>query len=353
MKRLILLVSCILLTFGASAQVKFVDAKELTLVNKLCPTEKLYDRVDTDKYDFNEAEATRLRFTGGLALAFETNSTTIDIKTQYSDYRSTNNSTLIATAGYDLYIMDAGEWKYAYSGVAAKNYVLHLIKDMDTTCKQCLLYLPTYSRVDSIWIGVDEKASIKAMANPFRHRIMIIGSSYTHGTGVSRSGMAYPLQLERATGLQFVALGVSGQSKMQPAFAQLVCDNQCDALVMDAFSNPDAATIRARVIPFIAKIREVHPKLPIIFLRSIYREGRNFNRDIDDFEAAKDSAAVEMMSLAMKQFDDVYFLDVTSQTGTDHITSVDGVHPDDLGYWRWANAIRPVLVSILKKYGIE
>lgn len=52
-------------------------------------------------------------------------------------------------------------------------------------------------------------------------------------------------------------------------------------------------------------------------------------------------------------YNDIYFVDEPDLTGTDHITSLDGTHPDDLGYWRWANAIQPRIVKILKKYGIR
>lgn len=355
MKKLLLLaLSALLLGGTGRAQVRFVDAAELTLINKLCPTQNPYERIDTDRYpDLTEAEIMRLRFGAGLALVFETDSPFIDVQTDYIDYRIQYNMPGIATAGYDLYIERDGEWLYAHSAVATKGKDLHLIAHMDRSMKKCLLYLPIWSRIGAIRIGVDEQSVIRAADNPFRHRVLIIGSSFTHGDGVSRSGMSYPMQLERATGLQFIGLGISGQSKMQPALAQIVCDNECDALVLDAFSNPSAEMIRERLFPFIRAIREQHPKLPIIFLRTIYRERSNFNLQERANEERKDAAAVETMKRATAEFDGVYFIDVRNQTGTDHITSVDGVHPDDLGYWRWARSIQPKLVRILKKHGIK
>lgn len=354
MKRQVPILLLLLFWMGSvAAQVKFVDAAQLTLINKLTATKNPYERIDTDRYDLTEAETLRFRFSAGLALVFETNSTRIDVRTDYLDYRSNYNMSRITTAGYDLYIYRDGEWLYANSGVAAKGRDLQLISGMDRSMKRCLLYLPLWSRISSISIGVDEDATIAASENPFRHRILIIGSSYTHGDGTSRSGMSYPMQLERSTGLQFINLGVSGQSKLQPAFAEIVCDNTCDALVLDAFSNPSPQQIHDRVIPFITRVREVHPHLPIIFLRTIYRERRNFDMGLQAAEERKDSTAVAMMKLATERFDDVYFIDERNQTGTDHITSVDGVHPGDFGYWRWANTIRPHLLRILKRYDIR
>ena len=46
-------------------------------------------------------------------------------------------------------------------------------------------------------------------------------------------------------------------------------------------------------------------------------------------------------------------IDVEDQTGTDHETSADGIHPTSWGYKRWADAIQKPLLKIFKKYGIK
>ena len=56
---------------------------------------------------------------------------------------------------------------------------------------------------------------------------------------------------------------------------------------------------------------------------------------------------------AMKRFKNVYFIDKAGLTGTDHVTSADGTHPSDLGYWRWAQNLQPELLKVLKKHGIR
>jgi lysophospholipase L1-like esterase len=48
----------------------------------------------------------------------------------------------------------------------------------------------------------------------------------------------------------------------------------------------------------------------------------------------------------------VYYI-TPSATPPDHLSSVDGVHPDDYGYTLWARSLRGQLLPILKKYGIE
>jgi len=223
---------------------------------------------------------------------------------------------------------------------------------MDGSMKECMLYLPIYSEEYSVKIGVQEGAVIEAIESPFRHRIGIFGSSYTQGISTSRPGMSYPMQLMRMTGLQFLSLGCSGNCKMQPYFADVLCDADVDAFVFDCFSNPDAKMIEERLFPFIEKIQAAHPGKPLIFQQTIYREGRNFSQSVEAKESAKQAMAEKLMKEAVKKYDDVYFIQ-TNATDAMHTTSVDGIHPSDHGYTLWAQSIRKPILKILKKYGIR
>lgn len=357
MKRVILL-AAVLLTAGiAGAQVRFVDATQLTLIGKAQPTSHPYHRIDTTRYKgFTATENQQVRCSAGLALVFRTNSTQLVMRPVYTSFVANATSTpRVATEGFDLYIRQDGEWLYAASQAAGKRgRDLTLIRDMDSSEKECLLYLPNYSELLSLQIGVDSAATITPMENPFRHKIVIFGSSYTHGVSTSRAGMSYPMQIERNTGLYFCSIACSGNCKLQPYFADYLADvKDADALVFDGFSNPDAKMIRERLIPFIARIREKLPTTPLIFIQTIYRESGNFNLKVRSREAAKREAAREMMDQAMKQFDNVYFIDAKNLTGDDHVTSADGTHPSDLGYWRWAQNLQPKLLKVLRKCGIR
>lgn len=357
MKRMLFLAAALLVTTLTAAQVRFVDASELTMIGKVLPTSHPYHRIDTARYKgFTRSENQQVRCSAGLALVFRTNSTRIDLQPVYSSFVYTGTSTpRISSEGFDLYIRQDGEWLYAASKAAGKRGdEFTLIKGMDSTEKECLLYLPIYSELLSLGIGVDDGARIEPMENPFRYKIVIFGSSFTHGISTSRAGMSYPMQIERSTGLCFCSIACSGNCKLQPYFADYLGDvTDADAMVFDGFSNPDAKMIRERLIPFIARIREKLPATPLIFVQTIYRESGNFDLGARRREEAKREAAREMMAEAMKRFDNVYFLDLKNLTGDDHVTSVDGTHPSDLGYWRWARNLQPELLKVLRRCGIR
>ena len=179
MNRITLALALSLTVLTASAQNKkvdytFTEASDLTMVGKLMPdTPNPYHRVDTVKFKgFTKSENRQVRMSAGLAVAFRTDSKIITIKTKYEDRSFPVNTGGLSARGYDLYIRNNGEWLWAASAVAKDNKPdenVTLIKDMDGTMHECLLYLPVFSEESSIKIGTEKNASIEAIDNPFRH----------------------------------------------------------------------------------------------------------------------------------------------------------------------------------------
>ena len=361
-RKFILMIVVPLLCISAMAQTSdvnytFTEASELNIIGKIHDdTPNPYHRVDTARYKgWNKIENIQVRCPAGLAVLFKTNSSTISVQTEYGWKSEFVNMTAISYKGYDLYIKRDGEWLYAASGVARpkkedKNLVL--ISNLEEGYKECMLYLPIYCEVRSVKIGVEQGSDIQSLDSPFRHRIGIYGSSFTQGICASRAGMSYPMQLMRSTGLQFLSLGCGGNGKMQPHFAEILCDADVDAFVFDVFSNPTSEIIAERLFPFIEKIRSAHPEVPLIFQQTIYRERRSFDQKYMEKEKTKQELAARLMKEARTKYDNVYFIQ-TNATDALHSTSVDGSHPNDYGYTLWAKSIEKPLLRILKKHGIK
>ncbi|MBR5041826.1 MAG: SGNH/GDSL hydrolase family protein [Bacteroidales bacterium] len=358
MKRLLLIFAIIapLGILSLKAQTG-VEVSSLTLTGKLYPdTPNPYNRLDTVRFKgFTELENLQVREPSGIAVAFRTDSDFIRIKAEYGTIQYPMNTNGISAKGFDLYIKQNGKWLFAAAGtksIGHENEEFTLIKGMDRNMHECLMYLPLYSELYSVKLIVREGAVLEASPNPFRHRVAIFGSSYTHGSSTSRSGMTYPAQFSRNTGIQLLSLGCSGNSKLQPYFAEALADADVEAFVFDAFSNPTAEQIMERLFPFIERIQASHPGKPLIFQRTIRREGRNFNVESDKIEARRSEIADSLMKIACKKYKDVYYI-YPDATSPDHLASVDGVHPSNYGYTLWAKSIEKKVLRILRKYGIK
>ncbi len=338
--------------------VEYIDAaKNLTVINKAQPGGSPLKRLEVDKYpDLTDKVREYYGMSTGVAVLFRTDSPNIYAKWTTNDTSKGVNTTVIAQKGLDLYIKDNGKWIYAgygkpkYVGTEHKSTV---VANMDSSMKECMMYLPVYDCVNSLEIGVDSGAVIEQIPNPFDKKIVVMGSSITHGSGISRPGMAYPARLQRIFGVEVANLGASGQCKLESFFADVIADSEADAFIFDTFSNPTAEQIDERLEPFVKRIREAHPTTPLIFLQTTVRESGNFDLEKRAFETKKREAAKRGMKKIMNTYDNVYFIDPGLPLGTDHEATVDGVHPTDLGLDRVVNHISPIIKDILSQTGIH
>ena len=372
MKKLIILVSALFVVINVSAQsnktteLNYVNATELTILGKLCETTNPYHRMEVQNIKgISTAESNLLKMASGLAIAFKTNASDIYVKATYGDNcRWDAYSPLATTSGFNLFIKnEKGVWTWAASKARRlppfkenreqMNQPLGIISGLVEGEKECIIYLPLYSELTALEIGVNANASIEKLTNPFRYNIAVFGSSFTHGKNASGAGLTWPAFLSRSTNLHLCSFGMSGNSKLQPYLGEAFGETKADALICDAFSNPTIDEIGERIRPFIETIQAKHPNKPIIFLETIYRESRNFDQNSKRFESERVDYVRNLMKTIVKEYDNVYYVDVTNQTGTDHLTSADGIHPYSWGYKRWADAIQKPITKILKKYGIK
>ena len=361
MRKIIATLLCLFVALTVFGQkMIYTEASDLTIVGKVFPdTPNPYERMDFTKYGgWAEKDIHLLKMSSGIIVSFKTDSPVISVKPVFNEISGTMASGH-AARGFDLYIKKDGKWLWA--GVCAcgleKDKVngrnFKLVENMDSSLKECLLYLPTYSKMESVKVGVVEGFRIEKGEVPFRHRICLHGSSFMHGASTGRAGQTVPAFLTRMTGMQFCSLGVSGDCRMQPQFANALKDADVEAFVFDAFSNGSAATVEKALFKFIETIQEGKPGVPLIFMRTIWRERRNFNQEVDAAEQAKYEMADKLMKEAVKKYKDVYYVTTTNATSSMHDTTLDGTHPTDWGYYLWADSVCKPICKILAKYGIK
>lgn len=362
MKRILFIFIFTVLSLGAVAQgVSWHDATGLTIIGKPIPTSEPFTRIDGSVYKFNDKTIDLYAgYSTGLALLFETDSPLIKARWTTGQNNASKNMTAIVCKGLDLYIIKDGEWVFAGVGTPSMKkapYSKHedtIVSDMAEGTKQCLLYLPLFDEVESLEIGVQEGSSITPIENPFRHKIVVHGSSITHGASASRPGMSYAARFGRDNGFYTCNLGFSGMCKLQMEYAYYLADiKDVDAFVFDIFSNPQADVIYENFDKFVDIIRATHPDEPMIFLQTERRETRNFSIKREASEAAKQKAAQEVVERRMKTDKNMYFISSEEFLGCEHIATVDGTHPTDLGFTYMLEAITPKIKKILRKYKIK
>ena len=362
MKRIFVAVVAMLVAVSVSAQKKnlaYVDASTLTIINKIHNGGGTFDRLDVERYPSLTKNAKRaFRQSTGLALVFSTDSRNIYARWSVDPRKFVANSTDIHMRGMDIYIRHKGKWTFA--GVAAPKadptvleFEAPLVRRMGEGVKECMVYLPTYAHINSLEIGIDNGATIKAIPSPFKHKIVFVGSSLTHGEGNPRPGLVYVAQLGRRLNAETPNFGHSGQCKLQQHFIDIVCDNEADAFVFDAFSNSTADIINERLYDFVKQIRAKHKDTPLVFLQTEKRISALFDLGAKKRNDDQMAAAEKLMKVVCKDFKNVYFINPAFDLGTDNEGTVDGAHLSDLGIERALKVIEPKLRKILSRHGIK
>ena len=199
------------------------------------------------------------------------------------------------------------------------------------------------------------KGSVLEAGAPYRDVAPIVyyGNSITQGGCASRPGNSYQNILSRQLGIDHVNLGFSGSGLAEDAMANylaslsmsaFVCDYDHNALTPEHLQNTHYKLYKT--------IRQKHPDVPYIMISrpdfyydNIYIGGaeNSIKRRriiLDSYHAAIDSGD-----------SNVYFIDGERiHTGTyGDCCTVDGGHPNDLGFALFAEQIGDVLRRSLRE----
>jgi len=148
----------------------------------------------------------------GISIRFKTNSPSISVKWELSNFREHSNMSRICASGLDLYCLVDNKWQYVRSGIPT-NFKTEqlLVSEMDTITKEFTLNLPLYDGIENIEIGIKKGFEISKSADDYRIKnpIVFYGTSITQGGSASRPGLAYPSIISRDLNVETINLGFS------------------------------------------------------------------------------------------------------------------------------------------------
>jgi len=257
-------------------------------------------------------------------------------------------------SGLDLYAFDEDTKTWRWAAVTQptkKTEEKTWISGMEKKEREYMAYLPLYNGIDALSIGVPEGASFTALSPRTDKPIVYYGTSIAHGGCASRPGNAYTAMLGRRLDVPVVNLGFSGSARMEMEIAELLCEIDAEIYVLDAGPNMTSQWIDERMIPFVKKLREARPNVPILIVEDRWFSNawilpERHNTGVNN-HAAERRAFEELQ----KEFDDLYYLSGETLIGDDldNDGTVDGSHPNDLGMYRQANALEKAIRPILEK----
>lgn len=287
-------------------------------------------------------------YTAGGRLRFSTNSKTFAIQVTYDSLPIMSHMPISAATGFMLLKEDdkielvnmlapASTSSQGFEGVAKR-------MPTDGEMHDYILHFPLYGTVNSLTLVLDEDARLEG-GKKYRaiKPILYYGSSITQGGCASRADASYQAMISKWNNIDFINLGFSGSARGEKEMAEYLSKIDCSLFVCDYdYNAPNAAHLEKTHYPLYQAFRSQQPDTPILFLSS-----PDFDKMTDG--AARSAVIRSTYEKAKANGDNrVWFVEgrlLFEKEDRDFCT-VDGCHPNDLGFYRMAKKIYAAMKEI-------
>lgn len=290
--------------------------------------------------------------TAGLRLRFKTDSQNIILRYTWDIRTIFPHMPMTGTSCFDLYA-DGRYINVLRPGVGASNQPpMSLEEGCETSCtfpdrklRDIVLNFPLYNNVTSLVLALDEDAQLFP-GNKYTHQkpVVYYGSSITQGGCASHAGNSYQAMISRRLDADYINLGFSGSCKAEIEMANYIADLEMCMFVYDYDHNaPNAEHLDKTHERLFKILRKKQPDLPVLMISTA---DQAFGENTDVRKAVIRRTYENAVAAGDKN---VYFLDgqtIYQDVGLDYCT-VDGCHPNDLGFWCMASSIGKEIQTIM------
>ncbi len=256
---------------------------------------------------------------------------------------------LTGSAGFDLYTEIDGRQVYLKTFVPPYDMEDGYQSEFDVPdaeMREYTINFPLYSDVLELSIILSDTADVlPAEEYKYSKPVVYYGSSITQGGCASRPGNAYESIVSRVLGCDHINLGFSGNAKGEDIMAEYVASLDMCAFVYDYdYNAPTPEHLKATHGRMFDIVRKAHPDIPIICV------SRPISRLHEDAEERRQIIINTVKSAKENGDKNVYFIDGADFGKKAYVAdsiSVDGCHPNDLGFACMAEVIGEKLKEIM------
>ena len=337
----------------AIANLIWHDAQNLTIEGQCWKdTEDKYDRLPISaKAKVRPAIWDLSKKSAGISVRFITNSTSISVKWDTSRDWKMKHITSNGANGVDMYVKHDNEWRWIAVGSTTEEGDSHsreLIANLEPIAREFMLYLPLYNSCANLKIGVTTEASLRPAAIRTEGSLLFYGTSVVQGGCASRAGLPHPSIIGRRLNRPIVNLGFSGNAFMEIELAELLSETDPAIFILDCLPNIEEPRVTERVEPFVKLIRKNKPETPILLIDNIrYSNSHLFKTRLDRYTNSNKAQYAAFERLQASGMKKLYYQKDNDLIGSDFEGTVDGTHPNDLGFMRMADIIGEKIKQIL------
>ncbi len=289
--------------------------------------------------------------TAGMRARFKTNSKKIGISVSYNYLAKMTHMPLTGSSGFSL--LEKTQEGFYHVATFRPNYDDSLSFSAQVgrpgEMSEYILFFPLYNDFIKEIKLIFDADSVVENASKYAYDLPILyyGSSITQGGCCSRPDNCYQAYISKWNDIDFINLGFSGGAKGEDQIIDYLATVKSKIFVMDYDHNaPNPKHLKDTHSKMYSAYRKANPQTPIIMITK-----PDFDRNVQD--ALKRFKVIKRTYLNAKASGDenVYFIDGKKLFGKQdrENCTVDGTHPNDLGFYRMAIEIDKVIKKILAK----
>lgn len=296
----------------------------------------------------------------GLYIKFKTDASNLVIRYKVKGDLAMSHMPATGVSGLDLYVLDPnGKWCLAPGSFSFKDTITYRYSNIKVSSSfpgrsyEYRLFLPLYNAVSWLEIGVPAGNAFNFMPLSKEKPVLVYGTSIAQGGCASRPGLAWTAILQRALDRPLVNLGFSGSGLLEKSVINLMAEVDAKIYVLDCMPNltsfPDQE-IEKRLLASVQSLTEKHPLVPILLVE--HSEG-NVDGLLDTGKNAGYNRVNKVLNQAYSKLaaagtKNVYLL-TNKEIGFDINSTVDGLHPNDVGMEKYAGAYEKTIRAIINE----
>lgn len=300
----------------------------------------------------NESVQVLYLHTSGLRLRFRTDSQRIILRCTWKSRTVFDHMPMTGSSCFDLYADGVYTNVFRPGSVPADTTPIPLENGYEScftfptkAMRDILINFPLYNDISSLNLYLEIDAQVlPGDFYTYEKPVLFYGSSITQGGCASHPGNCYSHIISRRLDTNFINLGFSGGCRAELEMAEYIANLDMSVFVYDYDHNSASAEYLEQTHERLFKIvRQRQPELPILMVSVA---DQTFGDQTDRRKAIIRKTYENAVAAGDKH---VYFLDgqtIYQEVGLDYCT-VDGCHPNDLGFWCMANAIGEIVKTLL------
>ncbi|MBR6737308.1 MAG: hypothetical protein IKL82_02965 [Clostridia bacterium] len=230
------------------------------------------------------------------------------------------------------------------------------------------IYFPLYGSVKELYVGVKEGCFLEKGSNYLHEKpVVFYGSSVTQGGCASRPDTCYVSMLSEMLNFNFINLGFAGNCLGELEISDYIASLDASCYVMGYdYNAPNPEYLEKTHLAFYKELRAKKPNVPILIISgpspdrvTVNVDGKNVTTVKGLLEITENDVGTRRASVVYQTYlnakqqgdENVYFINGKTLLGEEgrYLCTVDGAHPNDVGFYRMAQTIYPVLNKILNK----